>query len=276
MSAALVVRGASEVQIDVAPEALHVRNTSLVFTGTIKAISTTTEAQAVANAIKELQSLSRETETSRTEVKKPVIELGKRIDSAAKEFIGPVETELVRLRGLLNGYQKEQEDKRREAEAKRQAEIRAAHEAEEKARQEAEAVRLAAEKEAEAKAAQAKQEDDPFAAAEAEAARVAAAETAQRQVEQSKAATVATVKAVTVQTAAAIAPRAIEGVHVRRSPDFKVVDLEKLALIRPDLVTITPKRAEILAEMRRLKEWEGERQICDGLVGWWSGKVVVQ
>jgi len=275
VSAALVVRGASEVQIEVAPEALHVRNTSLIFTGTIKAISTTTEAQAVANAIRELQSLSKETEASRKQVKEPVLELGKRIDSAAKDFIGPVETELVRLRGLLNGYQAEQERQRREAEARRQAEIQAAQEAEEKARREAEAVRLAAEKEAAAKAEQAKQEDDPFAAAEAEAARVAAAEAAQRQVEQAKAAAVATVKAVTVQTASAIA-RAIEGVHVRRSPDFNVTDAGKLALIRPDLVTITPKRAEILAEMRRLKEWEGERQLCDGLVGWWDGKAVVR
>lgn len=276
MSAALVVRGASEVQIDIAPEALHVRNTALLFSGTIKAISTQTEAQAVAHAIKEFQALSRETESSRTDVKKPVLELGKRIDSAAKEFIGPVETELARLRGLLNGYQAEQERQRREAEAKRQAEIRAAQEAEDKARREAEAARLAAEKEASAKAEQAKQEDDPFAAAEAEAARVAAAETARRQVEQAKAATVAAVKAVTVQTAAAIAPRTIEGVHVRKSPDFKVTDAMKLALIRPDLVTITPKRAEILAEMRTLKEWEGERQLCEGLIGWWDGKAVVR
>lgn len=276
MSAALVVRGASDVQIEVSTDALHIMNTALEFSRWIKVISTPEEAQAVAESIKEFQSLSKETEASRKQVKEPVLELGKRIDSAAKHFIGPVETELVRLRALLNGYQAEQERQRREAEAKRQADIRAAQEAEEKALREAEAVRLAAEKEAAAKAEQAKQEDDPFAAAEAEAARVAAAEAEELRVKQAKAAAVEKVKAVTFQTAAAIATRAIEGVHVRRSPDFKVTDPGKLALIRPDLVTITPKRAEILAEMRRLKEWEGERQMCDGLVGWWSGKVVVQ
>lgn len=276
MSAALVVRGASEVEIEVSPEALHVRNTALVFSEKIKSVSTQDEAVFVAESIKELQALSKETEASRKQVKEPVLELGKRIDLAAKDFIGPVETELVRLRALLNGYQAEQERQRREAEAKRQAEIRAAQEAEEKAIREAEAVRLAAEKEAAAKAEQAKQEDDPFAAAEAEAARVAAAEAEDLRVKQAKAAAVEKVKAVTFQTAAAIATRAIEGVHVRRSPDFKVTDAGKLALIRPDLVTITPKRAEILAEMRTLKEWEGERQLCQGLVGWWEGKAVVR
>lgn len=272
---ALVLRGSNDLGIDIAPSATEARDTALSFACTIAEISDTTPAQLVVDTIKELKAIQKSVEDSRVTVKAPVLELTRRIDTVAKAFIGPVDTEVRRLDAILTAYQQEQERIRREAEAKRLAAIRAAQEAEERARREAEAARLKAEQEAAEAAQTAHEQADPFAEAEATAAIHRAAVEAQVKATEAQALAATAIKAATVETAAAMAAPKPTGMSVRRQPDFEVVDLLALANARPDLVTIQPKRAEILSHMRKLTPWDDKRQLCPGLKGWWDGKVVV-
>lgn len=272
----LVLRGTESLGIDIATSAVEHRDSSLVLTRALTYVTQAAEAKVVVDAIRDLRAIQKAVETDRTDVKRPILELGRKIDTVAKEFVGPIDAEVNRLQILLSKYQSELARLAKEEEAKRQAEIQAAREAEAKARQEAEAARLKAEREAADIAAKAATEDaDPFAAAESQAAAKRAAEIG---MEKARAAAEAARQAIAAAAAApsVIAP-APAGMTVRREPNFEVTDALKLANARPDLVTITPKAREILVELRRLKEWEGKRAIIHGsILAWWDGKVVVR
>lgn len=101
------------------------------------------EEQAVATiAATSIKKWLAEVEKNRKEVKAPVLEVGKRIDALAKEYIAPLETELNRLAGLVMTFQQAEAKRVAEAERQRQAAIAKA-EADRKA---AEALRLEAER----------------------------------------------------------------------------------------------------------------------------------
>ena len=103
----------------------------------------TAQAKAVELGRK-LREIQTSTEAARKEVKAPVLDLGQRIDDAAKTFVGPVDSEIRRLIGLVNAFQAAETEKRRAAEV-----------AAEKARREhqAELDRIAAKARADAEAA---------------------------------------------------------------------------------------------------------------------------
>jgi hypothetical protein len=76
----------------------------------------------LANArIKALASVRNVVEKSRTEVKAPVIELGRKIDGIAKDFVADVIAEESRLSELVTGYAREVQRKAREAQAAAEA-----------------------------------------------------------------------------------------------------------------------------------------------------------
>lgn len=216
--------------------------------------------------MKGLAAIRNAVEASRKEVKKPVLDLGTKIDGIAKEFVADVVFEESRLSTLVADYAREQQriarEAREAAERERQriereeheqkmAALRAEQEAErqrmaaERAAHEAEMQRLAAERnadaaaqaEAEAKAAQARREQE-------EATRRAQA----AQAEQERAAAVAARAA--EQAAAQVAIPALP-TGVSETIDYEVVDIHAFAAAFPQLVTITPKRAEILAALKR-------------------------
>lgn len=66
---------------------------------------------------RKLREIQTSTESARKEVKAPVLDLGQRIDEAAKTFVGPVDSEIRRLIGLVNAFQAAETEKRRAAEA---------------------------------------------------------------------------------------------------------------------------------------------------------------
>jgi len=177
------------------------------------AVSTFNDADEARANIKSLAWMRNQLEKSRKAVKEPVIATGKQIDEIAKAFIADVEQEETRLTRLVAAFAAEQERKKREAEA----ELR---------RQQDEARRLEAERDR-LRAAAAK-EHDFLAQVEADKLRDAAHE-------QRKALIMATQEA----------PRAVTG--TRTVLDFEVTDAAALAAAAPQFVTITPKRAEILA-----------------------------
>ncbi len=275
---ALVIHGADQLAVTLAPAAVEQRDTTLALATTITEVADPAGLQIAVHAIKELRQIQKAAEDARTEVKRPVLDLGKLIDAKAKEFAGPLDSEITRLHRLVQAYQAKVEAERREAERRRQEEIRKAQEAEAEARRKAEQERRAAEEEARRAEEAARAEADPFAEAEAQAAAQAAAVEAARKIEEARAAAEAATKAATVATAGAIAPTRPQGVAVRSEPDFEVLSIEVLAKARPDLCNIAPKRAEILSLLRRRGAFEGRQTFTDipGIRAWWDGKVVVR
>lgn len=89
----------------------------------------TTQATAVSVG-KAIREQLLEIEEARKAVKAPVLALGKAIDAKAEEFTQPLQAELRRVVGLVNGFQEEQERLRREQERLERERVKAALEAE--------------------------------------------------------------------------------------------------------------------------------------------------
>jgi hypothetical protein len=215
--------------------------------------------------MKGLASIRTAVEASRTEVKKPVLELGRHIDGIAKDFVADVVLEEARLSGLVTEYAREQQRKQREAreaaERERQRIEREEHERKMAAlreQQEAERQRMAAEREAhEAEMARlnAARQQDAAAQAEAEAraaqARREQEEATRRaqeaQAEQERAA--AEAAAATAQAALPALPALPAG--VKEEIDFEVTDPAAFYAAFPQFCEITVKRAPVLAALKK-------------------------
>lgn len=202
--------------------AIELRETLLDRADEVQACTEVAQVAPIRDIIRDLASFRNRLEESRKAVKAPLLELGKKIDDAAKSFGGDAAAEEKRLTGLVTTFAAEEERKRREAAevARREAEARARAAAEEARRIAAEEARTLREKQA---------QEAAKLAAEQAAARAAAAEEAAR-----------------------FTAPAISG--VKAELDFEVDDLRLLYEVAPMLVELTPKRASILAELKRLRD----------------------
>lgn len=218
--------------IAIAPECLTRRADLLARSAHIVAVNDDGGAETAREALKALKAFENAAERSRESIKAPVLEVGRRIDAAAKTLLESVRAESARLANLVKGYAVLCDQKRREAE---DAARRAAFEAERQrkaAAQAAEAERIAAERAA--------MQSDRAAMEAAEAARLGA-EKARRdaEIEQNKAGMLA------MRSQAAAAPAGVKPVL-----DYQIDDMHALAMSRPDLVVITERRKELLALIR--------------------------
>lgn len=275
-SDSLVLRGAETLEVDVIPSALEHRDETLSVARTVLTVDTPAEAELAAESIRDLRWIERQVEAARTAVKAPVLDIGRKIDAKAKEFVSPLGAEIARINALLTGFQRRQEEERRKAEEERQRKIREAQAEEARKKREAEEQERRDREAAEEAARKAKEEGDPFAEAEAAAAAQRATEQAAGATKEAAAEAQAAITAAVISTAPAVAPQRVEGVGIRRHPDFEVTDIRALAAARPDLVTITPKAAVILGVIRAGKEFEGRRQIVPGVLAWWDSKAIVR
>lgn len=170
--------------------------------------------QCAVTAARDVKAIISEIEACRKKVKAPVLELGKSIDKAAKDFVGELQTELARVNRLLTDYATEQRKIAFEAERKRQEEQR-----------KIEAEKLAA-------AEKLKQAETPEEVKEA------------RQKVEEKVKAEADVKAVVTE------PEKAEGLTVRQVKDFRIIDIMETLKARPDLVHVMPNRQEILKAIK--------------------------
>jgi membrane protein involved in colicin uptake len=205
----------------------------------------------VTGVLRDIARLLKETEDGRKAVKAPVLDLGKRIDAAAAEFVQTLEAQNSRLNGMLVSYETEQRRVAAEAERKRQEEIWAAQEEaraaqaeiERKAR-EAEQARLDAEcKAREATSAEARAKAQEEARKATEAQQQAAAQKAQ----QEEAAKLQ--QAELLRAPAPVVTRAA-GASVQNPWTFEVVNIRELYTANPDLVELSVKRSDVLALIR--------------------------
>jgi len=254
----IAVRGVSAVAVEIQSDA-YTRRSEIIETAKFcPPVVTDADTQAeVTNAIRDIRRLLKEVEDGRKTVKAPVLDIGRKIDAAAAEFIAPLETEAARLTKLLTVYEVEQQRIAREAEVKRQAEL-ARQQEEERKRQaeidrqarEAEIARLAAERaERDAKTAEERAKAQEAAR---KAMEEAAALAAQKEKEQAAA---KLEQAELMRAHAPVAPKAA-GTAVSQLWVFEVTDIKALHAARPELVDLYERRADITTRIR-----QGEREI---------------
>ncbi len=263
---AITLSKLSDVQVSLAPDAIAQRDAAIASAQKITAVADNATQDECAERLRSLKQLIKLTEDSRQEVKAPVLDLGRKIDTFAREFIGKAEAEAQRLTKLLSAYQAEQQRIAAEAERKRQEELK---------RQEAERQRIEAEERARREAAERAAEEARLKAeaeflapteAEAEAARKASEEAerrakeeadrlAQAQREKAK----AEADALALRTAAPVKSVKASGMSVGTVWKFEVTDIGQLVKARPDLCRIEPNTAAINAEIKRTKEIAGLR-----------------
>lgn len=123
INAVALVRDDKKLICSVNPEALALRDEALDEASMIGRVSKPEENSAAVAAQAKLHKLKKDTEDARKATKEPVITIGRKIDEAAKEFVNPIDKELLRLGGLVGDYQALELAKQRAAENARQLEL---------------------------------------------------------------------------------------------------------------------------------------------------------
>lgn len=240
---ALILSG-SGYELSIAPEAEAQKTEIIKDAALIVEVRDTPSSDAARNQIKKLAAMRNLVEKSRKDVKEPVLAIGRDIDAKAKAFVTEIESEEKRLTKLVGDHaaevererqrvMREMEEKRRKEEAERariEAERIAAEKAAEEAKRAANAAFLAEDDDAAEKAEQAAKE-----AAEAAAKAAAEAEAAK-----------------TTVTVPFFAPEKPAG--VKFVPDFEVENVHALYAYSSALVTLEPKRSDILALIKQLTD----------------------
>jgi regulator of protease activity HflC (stomatin/prohibitin superfamily) len=251
--------------IEVSQSAIQLKQDLLAETKAFTTVSSPAESNQARAFIGRLAEVRIAVEKRRKEVKEPVLDLGKKIDAAAKDYSGTLSDEESRITHLVGIYAERIEAERRKAEKERQdaererlrleliAEAKRKREEEEKAAQAAaaEAARIAAE-EAQFNAASEEEEAEAdklkaFAEHEAMLMEKRQQDIAIAEAERQRAAEEASKIALeTALTAKASAP--VEG--VKFEIDFEVTNLDELYQADSSLVTLTARRADILAVLK--------------------------
>ena len=200
-------------EIELSPAAFNARAAALLASGNVRAIASVSDLDEAAAALTNIKSLTRSIEDSRKDVKAPVLEVGRRIDTVAKEYLAPLEVEASRLSVIVGSYQ---EASRRKAE---------------KEREEAAKAQAAALAELDRAQAAAVASGD---AAAADAARAVAAD----KIAESQLAVVAAEGA------------RLDGITTRTAWKFDVSDINALFTARPELCIVTPNNAAIRAVIK--------------------------
>ena len=270
-------------QIEITPEAEKQKATIIQAARAVVAVTDADSCDIAQSRLRSLASVRTAVESSRKIVKAPVIDLGKRIDGIAADFVADVVAEEARLSSLVTEYAREQQRLKREAELaaeqERQRVERERHEAEMVAQREAariERERQAAEKaahEAEIarlKAEAAQSEEGQRAAREAQEKALAAqrkaearAEAARRQAEADAAAAREREEAARIAAAAVLAAPTPAG--VREEIDYEVEDILAFVAKFPQLCRIEVKRADVLAALKKSFERNGKLPEVAGL-----------
>jgi hypothetical protein len=257
MNGLLQLVNASEADVSIVETALVLRGDALMHSKAVVAVTTENEQGSCVAALRALKGILKRTEESREMVKAPVLALGRKIDSIAKEFVSDLAREVGRLERLLSDYQAAERRKAEAAERARQEEL-ARLEAERLKAEETERCQRESALRAERLAAVGKlSESNPFVerAKAEEAALVAAGVQTRMELLESQ--------------GPAVAPRA-SGMSVRDVWFFECTDIRALYAARPDLVRIEPATREINAAMA-----SGMRE-CQGLRIWKEVKAGVR
>jgi len=190
--------------------------------------------------IRNLAAFRIQVEKARVEAKKPILELGRKIDAAVADFVGLINSEGNRLKLMVGDHAKQVLEEKRKAEAEERRkfeEAKRAKEAEEAAAREVE--------EARKKAADAKSIADVI---EAKRRERVAEQAARDAADTRMAANVDRFEASSVVAATKI------NAGVRMVDDFEVEDLDALYKYNADMVAMSPRANEIKRLIGQFRE----------------------
>lgn len=224
--------------LSVTKETVAAKTDLLTAAAAVTQVTTNDESTVAQFQIRHLAGFRNAVEKSRVEVKAPVIELGKKIDAAAKEFVEQIVAEENRLKKLVGSHAEEVAAAKRAAEAEERRKFEEARRAKEEAER-AEAAALRAKEAAanavsiqDAIAAKQKQREAEAAAARAEEERQAA-----MRERMASSAVVATTR---------------DARGVKFAPDFEVINAPVFYEHVPELCEIVAKRRETLAWLKQI------------------------
>lgn len=216
--------------------AFEKRDTLILEASNVLTVKTEEEANAAAETLKNLKGFTRSIETARKEVKSPIVDLGRQIDSLAKSLVTSVTQQASRIGGMIADFQAEEARKRAEAERKaREEEARIKAEAEAKMRKAEESGR-----------------------------------NVEKKVERIQERTFQKTADVRAVAATAAAPK-VAGLATRKEVQFQVTDIAALHAARPELVTLQPNTAAIKAILKACPSID-----LPGLRHWTENKTVVR
>lgn len=101
---------------EITPDARSLKEQAIKLSIPVTKVETDGELSLAVNALQALKAISKGMEATRKAVKAPVLELGKKIDSVAADFLTDSDLEEMRLTGLINHFQRDQLRLKREEE----------------------------------------------------------------------------------------------------------------------------------------------------------------
>lgn len=119
----LLVRDNAEMTVSLSGDAYRLQAEALEGAALIGRVSNAAEQAEAVEAQKALRTLIKECEDARVEVKSPVLDFGRRIDNAAKNYQEPLKFEELRIATLIGDYQTAELARVRSEEAARLAEL---------------------------------------------------------------------------------------------------------------------------------------------------------
>lgn len=224
----LTVSNIGQTQISVVDEAKARRDELLAEAGTIMTVTDQIDADAAGETLKALKEFTRAVEDSRKDVKAPVLELTRQIDSLAKELVTDLEAQANRISRTLGAWQAE--ERRKADEARRKA-------AEEEERIKREATRA-------------------MQAAQEQATSRNQAAVAQARIESEMVEKIVEVKQKAEEVVALSRPA---GATVRETWCFEVTDIKALYQAAPYLVNLEPNGTAIRAAIKTNQDIPGLR-----------------
>lgn len=218
-----------DCDIAIIAEAFAIRDAAMSKALTIKSVESLFDANRAYKAMDALGELIKGVESSRVAAKAPALEIGRRIDGIAKDFVDDCKAEHARIKRVLGEYQVIEAEKKREAERE--------------ARRKEQAILDKAAAEQRARIAE---ETSGRTGTMLEDV-AALAETTDKQI-------------AAVRSEAAQKHSAVAGVKVRKTLKFEVKDEAALLAARPDLFSVDDKKVRAAIKLTRnipgLEIWE--------------------
>jgi len=120
---ALIARNDAALTVSFTDAAVALRDAALEVSGVVGKVTDPDENSLAVIAQTEIHKVRTLAEKARKSAKEPVLEYGKRIDNAAKEFVKELDEEMIRISTLVGNYQALEQAKERAAEQARHAAI---------------------------------------------------------------------------------------------------------------------------------------------------------
>jgi hypothetical protein len=140
----IILRGFGGVP-ELTPDAIELKREALAAAKPVKKVENEADLKIAVSAMRQLAAIRKGVEATRKAVKAPVIELGKKIDTVASDFVTDTDREETRIQGLVNHFQRKQLDEQRKEQQRLEAQQREAQRLEEEARKKREEAAAAVE-----------------------------------------------------------------------------------------------------------------------------------